>query len=93
MSATDQQNIIMQRYLDKLNLGRTPFGERALTLPLSDDDANSVFKHLECSLSPEMLNEDGEISRKEAQRKLDFLLLVWSALMALTGIERTHSYH
>lgn len=89
---TEANKALVQQYLDELNPWRVPYGDPAFTLPLTDDETEEVFDRLESAVSPENLHCDGEISNKAAERKLNYLLLVWKALEDVTGIERENEY-
>lgn len=56
-----------------------------LTQPLKSHDIDALYDSIECSLSPENLHCDGEISRQEAMDKRDYYLACAKELGKLTG--------
>jgi len=59
----------LQLVLNEMNFWPEIKGEPLLTLPLQVNQIEDVMDYIQCSLSPENLHCDGEISNAEAARK------------------------
>jgi len=53
-----------------------------MTLPLNQDEINSIADSIDCRMSPENLHCDGEISGAEANRKATYLHRTFAELKA-----------
>jgi hypothetical protein len=62
----------LQTYIDNRNTWNGFFGTAPMTLPLSQNDVDSLARSLDSDLSPENLHCDGEISQRQAQAKYNF---------------------
>ena len=72
----------LKKFIDDNNRWIAFFNQAAMSFPLTQADADSLAKTLDCALSPENLHCDGEISNAEAQRKYRFYATVYKELEA-----------
>jgi len=78
----------LELVLNDMNFYPSLVGEPLLTLPLAVSEIETVMEHIQCSLSPENLHCDGEISNAEAARKEMVLVDAMADLaMHLTEVE------
>jgi len=59
----------LELVINEMNFWPEIKGEPLLTLPLQVNQIEDVMDYIQCSLSPENLHCDGEISPKQAMRK------------------------
>ena len=70
----------LTKYIDDMNRWNAIFGMAAITMPLSQKDADALSDKLSSELSPENLHCDGEISARQAQAKYRHFTAVEKAL-------------
>ena len=72
----------LTKYIDDMNRWNAIFGMAAITMPLSQKDADALSDKLSSELSPENLHCDGEISARQAQAKYNNYMRVLKDLRA-----------
>jgi len=63
----------LEQFIDRENALNELFGRELIEYPLTESDVRELYNSIECQLSPENLNCDGEISAHEANVKWNFL--------------------
>lgn len=72
----------LEAFVESQNCQRTLFKQRPLSLT-SAADRREIALDIDCRLSPENLHCDGEISRREARMKYDYLTRCAQELLSI----------
>ena len=72
----------LEYYVDSKNKWNKIFGGKELSL-LSATDRQQIADMIDADLSPENLTCDGELSRKEVQRKYNYLVRAAQELLSI----------
>ena len=71
---------VLEQFVDSANRWGAIFGDKAMTFPLSQKDANKLMDSIASGLSPENLHCDGEASATQVRNKLHELNTVKAQL-------------